>query len=114
VAIRYQNTLSPGITCVQHSHAAKRLLPGLPDRKKKLLPNSIQKIAKLAKIPKRLEMLASLPKHYIVHCKSVVQRSCIFFFVFYQKNKFFNILQIFLHSQFQHFANILYLIRIAQ
>jgi len=29
VAIRLQNSLSPCITCVQHSHAAKRLLPNL-------------------------------------------------------------------------------------
>jgi len=27
VAIRYQNSLYPCITCVHHSHAAKRLLP---------------------------------------------------------------------------------------
>jgi len=49
VAIRNQNSLPPCITSVQHSHAAKRLLRGLPDRKKKLSPNSLQKIAKISK-----------------------------------------------------------------
>jgi len=49
VTIRYQNSLSPCITCIQHSDAVKRLLPGLPDRKKKLSPNSLQKIAELSK-----------------------------------------------------------------
>ena len=115
VDVRCQNSLSPCITCVQHSHAAKRMLPGLPDRNKKLLPNSLQKKAKLAKIPKRLEMVASLPKRYIFALQ--ISRSKVFYLLFYilsESQDFFNILQTFLHNQFQHFASILYLIRMAQ
>jgi len=85
VAIRYQNSLTSSITCVQYSHAAKRLLPGLPVTNEKLSSNSLSKNSQTQqKVAKYLEMAESLQKHYLFHWTSVVQRSFILRFVFYQ------------------------------
>ena len=64
---------------------AKRLLPGLPVTNEKLSSNSLSKNSQTQqKFAKYLEMAESLQKHYFFHWTSVVQRSFIFRFVFYQ------------------------------
>jgi len=67
-------------------HLTLLLFSGLPDRNKKLSPNSLQKIAKLSKnSPNFWRWLHLYQNINFFHWKSVVQNFVIFRLVFYQK-----------------------------